>query len=212
MESVEWQSAHYDEPYATQRKDKLPRKLGLVGLKCEDKTARILDACCGRGDALETLHGWGFTNLTGLDLTPHPGWNSRPFVIRQGNVMEMPFDDASFDCITNFHALHHFGNGEGVERFLRECRRVLKPGGRLYIVDFPASTQIWTLFWLFRAGLYPPTGGLRNFAKIVKEEWSYLKPYLQDWRKVDAALRSGLLRVESFEQRLFLYYIKMVKL
>ncbi len=44
----------------------------------------------------------------------------------------LPFDAASFDLVTCRIAPHHFAN---VPRFVRECARVLKPGGVLAIVD-----------------------------------------------------------------------------
>ncbi len=44
----------------------------------------------------------------------------------------LPFPDASFDCVTCRIAAHHFpDNG----RFLSECARVLKPDGRMALVD-----------------------------------------------------------------------------
>lgn len=44
----------------------------------------------------------------------------------------LPFDEASFDLVTCRIAPHHFAD---VPRFVRECARVLKPGGTLAIVD-----------------------------------------------------------------------------
>lgn len=211
MESVAWQSAHYEEPFATERRRKFPAKLARLGLDREARSARILDTCCGRADGLETLREWGFTDLSGLDMTPHPDWKTLPYPIQQGSVMAMPFPDASFDCVTNFHALHHLEGPQGVAQFLRECHRVLKPGGRLYIIDFPASPQIMLLFRLFRLGLYPPTPGLANFKKIVDEEWSYLLPYLKSWSGVSTALRGGPLKLASWDQSFFLYFLRFVK-
>src|SRR4051812_25474670 len=93
----------------------------------------------------------------------------------------MPFADGEFDAITNLHALHHMGNAAGVRQFLDECYRVLKPGGKLFILDFPGSPQINLLFWALRHRIGAITPGLQNFAKIVDEEWSYLDAYLADW-------------------------------
>jgi len=212
LESVSWQSAHYQEPYNTQRKEKYPGKMERLGLKDEDRSAQVLDTCCGQGIALSVLHGWGFTSLTGLDATPHPDWSKDgPAVIHEGDVMAMPFPDQSFDIVTNLHSLHHLGGADGVRRFVAEVHRVLRPGGRFYIIDFPGSPQIWLLFRMFRAGLYPPTGSLRNFAAIVDEEWSYKAPYLRQWPAVARELHHGPLRVARLQQRFFLYYLKLVK-
>lgn len=51
---------------------------------------------------------------------------------RQADAESLPFEDASFDLVTSRIAPHHFAN---IPKFLRECARVLKPGGLLIIVD-----------------------------------------------------------------------------
>jgi ubiquinone/menaquinone biosynthesis C-methylase UbiE len=48
------------------------------------------------------------------------------------NAEALPFEAASFDLVTCRIAPHHF---EDVNQFVRECARVLKPGGALVVVD-----------------------------------------------------------------------------
>lgn len=50
---------------------------------------------------------------------------------------ELPFADNSFDYLTISDALHHFPK---VEPALKETTRVLKPGGKLYILEFDPTT------------------------------------------------------------------------
>ena len=45
---------------------------------------------------------------------------------------ELPFPDASFDRVWSIHAFHHW---EDQTKGLAECRRVLRPGGRLLIIE-----------------------------------------------------------------------------
>ena len=51
----------------------------------------------------------------------------------QADYRELPFEDASFDCVTNlFSSLGYWGD-EGDRQAIREFRRVLRPGGSLVV-------------------------------------------------------------------------------
>lgn len=50
---------------------------------------------------------------------------------------DLPFADNSFDYLTISDALHHFSQVEGA---LSEAARVLKPGGKIYILEFDPET------------------------------------------------------------------------
>jgi demethylmenaquinone methyltransferase / 2-methoxy-6-polyprenyl-1,4-benzoquinol methylase len=96
---------------------------------------RVLDACCGTGDlAVAAAHAGG--SVTGLDF-------SEPMLQRarrkapglewvRGDLLALPFDDASFDAATVGFGVR---NVEDLERALRELRRVLRPGGRLGVLE-----------------------------------------------------------------------------
>lgn len=95
-----------------------------------------LDLCCGTGDIALLLKEAG-AEVTGLDFTPAmleiarrrvPGVN---FV--SGDVLELPFPDRSFDIVTIGYGLRNLA---GWERGLQEMARVLRPGGRLLILEF----------------------------------------------------------------------------
>jgi demethylmenaquinone methyltransferase/2-methoxy-6-polyprenyl-1,4-benzoquinol methylase len=51
----------------------------------------------------------------------------------EGDIMELPYADASFDCVTGGYALR---NVPEVGWALKEIKRVLKPGGRFFSLDF----------------------------------------------------------------------------
>lgn len=212
METVQWNSAHYLEPFHSQRTAKIPAKLAKLGILQLDRSVKILDTCCGRGEALSILHDNGFQRLYGVDSFYQPSWNNsngRRFIAC--DVKGLPFSDNEFDVVMNLHALHHMGGTRGVAEFLKECCRVLKPGGRLFILDFPGSPQIRLLFSLLRHRIGTITPNLRNFADIVDEEWDYLDPYLDVWPSTELAIHESPLRVERWDREFFLYYLVLTK-
>ena len=56
--------------------------------------------------------------------------------LRKSRVEELPFGSEYFDVIISSNAFHHFSNPE---KALSEATRVLKPGGKLYILDTTAD-------------------------------------------------------------------------
>jgi demethylmenaquinone methyltransferase/2-methoxy-6-polyprenyl-1,4-benzoquinol methylase len=95
----------------------------------------VLDACCGTGDLAVAASRRG-GRVTGLDF-------SEPMLERarrkapeiewiRGDLLELPFGDASFDAATVGFGVR---NVDDLQRALSELRRVLRPGGRLGILE-----------------------------------------------------------------------------
>jgi demethylmenaquinone methyltransferase/2-methoxy-6-polyprenyl-1,4-benzoquinol methylase len=96
---------------------------------------RVLDACCGTGDlALADLRAGGA--VTGLDFSQRmldrARRKSTAIVWTRGNLLDLPFADGSFDAATVGFGVR---NVEDPERALSELARVLRPGGRLAILE-----------------------------------------------------------------------------
>jgi ubiquinone/menaquinone biosynthesis C-methylase UbiE len=80
--------------------------------------------------------------LTGVDLSADmvtaATRNLAPFGeragARVGDVTSLPFPDRSFDLIVSSLSLHHWDNPEAA---VPELARILRPGGLVYIYDFP---------------------------------------------------------------------------
>jgi SAM-dependent methyltransferase len=74
----------------------------------------------------------------GCGRVHHPDWinvdfnTSDPGVVRHDLLTGLPFADGEVDVVYHAHVLEHFGPREGAA-FLRECFRVLRPGGLLRV-------------------------------------------------------------------------------
>ncbi|MGQ0603087.1 MAG: class I SAM-dependent methyltransferase [Anaerolineales bacterium] len=94
--------------------------------------AAILDAGCGVGGGLKWLNEFG--SPVGVDVHPravHYAARVSPRVAR-ASVSTFPFPAASFDLVTSFEVLYHLAVSDDVAA-LRECARVLRPGGWLLL-------------------------------------------------------------------------------
>jgi ubiquinone/menaquinone biosynthesis C-methylase UbiE len=106
--------------------------------------AGVLDIGCGTGSLLWTLAGRlpGAASLLGVDPAPTmievgAGKQGDPRVRLAMAVAErLPFADASFDLVVSTVSFDHWADQPAG---LREVARVLRPGGRLVLVDLFAS-------------------------------------------------------------------------
>jgi SAM-dependent methyltransferase len=212
LESDEWLETYASEDERLKRKAAMPGKLARIGLATAPRDIRVLDMCCGHGEALQVLHELGFSQLEGIDMTvtDELAADSR-FRVTQGDVTRTELPNGSYDWIICIHSLHHLATPANVERFVEESWRLLRPGGRLSIVDFPGSPQIKLAFWFFRMPRLHFTRYLKYFGRIIQEEWGFLRHYLPRWPEVQKLLWRGKFDVERSSSSLFYYYLTLRK-
>ena len=96
---------------------------------------RVLDACCGTGDLAIAALGRG-AEVVGLDFSEAMLERARKKSAAvewvAGDVLALPFEDAAFDAVTVGFGVR---NVDDLAAGLRELRRVLRPGGRLGILE-----------------------------------------------------------------------------
>ncbi len=105
-----------------------------------DKDAFIVDWGCGYGRTLEELYMAGYRNMLGLDFSGEMiarGQKSFPRLNLQiiENV-HTNLPDNSVDMVLLFALLTCIKEDEEQQKLLKEIRRILKPDGWVYVIDF----------------------------------------------------------------------------
>ena len=122
---------------------------------------RVLDACCGTGD-LAIAAGRAGGRVVGLDFSERMLERARRKSAAiewvRGDLLDLPFEDESFDAATVGFGVRNVAD---LERSLRELRRVLRPGGRLGILEITKPRGPLRLFYrLWFDGIVPLLGKL----------------------------------------------------
>ncbi|MCS6977093.1 MAG: class I SAM-dependent methyltransferase [Gemmatales bacterium] len=120
------------------------------------RTGRLLDIGCGTGLFLaEVLVRCPGVEVVGLDLSEKMTaqavrrlrtWPDRAAIVR-GDSGRLPFRNDSFDAVTCSHSFHHYPDQE---RVVAEMHRVLRPGGRLLLIDGDRDRPLgWLIFEVY---------------------------------------------------------------
>lgn len=106
----------------------------------------VLDLGCGMGRHCILFAENGFT-VTGFDLSQYgldvlnKKAEKKNLAINsvQGDVVDLPFEDDRFDAILAYHSVYHV-DSKGMDRVIENIKRVLKPGGEVYITLISKNT------------------------------------------------------------------------
>ncbi|HEX2647584.1 MAG TPA: class I SAM-dependent methyltransferase, partial [Candidatus Dormibacteraeota bacterium] len=125
----------------------------VMFLPAPSNGASLLDVGAGGGDFVASLGALGW-KASGVETDPVAAQRARArgLDVHQGDLESAGFADASFDAITLAHVIEHVPDAT---RMLTECRRLLKPTGRLVLLT--PNTASW---------------GHRRYGR----DWLYLDP------------------------------------
>jgi 2-polyprenyl-3-methyl-5-hydroxy-6-metoxy-1,4-benzoquinol methylase len=118
-------------------------------------SGKLLDVGCGDGSRLARMRELGW-QVEGQELDAQAAATAHQFYklqVRVGPLEEIGYPSESFDAVTMNHVIEHVY--EPIE-LLSECRRILKPSGRLVVVTPNTESLGHRLFKANWRGLEPP--------------------------------------------------------
>lgn len=156
------------------------------------KDSKVLDVGCGYGRVLNELSEAGFTDLTGVDSAENMikrGLREYPNLNLVANPDgAIPFENNTFDAVILFGVLTCVPDNEAQKELLNDIKRVLKPGGVIYINDFLLNSGFKR--WLFYKKAQKETGIYGAFktydgATVRHHADSYILELLSEFETLD---------------------------
>ncbi len=152
-----------------------------VSMMAQYRPEHVLDVATGTGDfAMDALQALPEMRITGIDISGKmlemgqkkldAMENGERIELRKEDSEAMSFADDRFDAITCGFGVRNFDN---LKKGLSEMRRVLRPGGRLFILEFsrPRYFPFRQLYMFYFRFILPRIG---NMIAKSKTAYSYL--------------------------------------
>ena len=142
---------------------------------------KIVDLATGTGDlALAVQKKLPDAEVTGVDFVPEMLELARRKGVREtilADAMNLPFPDASFDCVTIAFGLRNMENWRDA---LVEMSRVLKRDGRLLVLEFsmPTVSIVHTIYRFYLHRCLPLLG---SFLTRKKSAYDYLGDSIEEF-------------------------------
>lgn len=149
--------------------DKIWRKKAIRKIKDAGDSPRVLDVACGTGDfSIAIAKAIGNGKVIGVDISKEMLEVMRRKVLKNnlesiislevGDGENLRFPEDSFDRVVNAFGIRNF---EDRDKGLREALRVLRPGGRLVILELsrPQNRIIRWFYDLYFLNILPKIGG-----------------------------------------------------
>ena len=137
---------------------------------CQADAKLVLDVATGTGKMASILaRRPGVRQVVGLDFTPAMLARAKTRLAKQkrhssvalirGDAQNLPFPDATFDCVTITYALR---NVTDISKTFAEMTRVARPGGRVISLELtrPRQGLFQKLYYFYMQRIAPLLGGL----------------------------------------------------
>ena len=191
-----------------------------LDLKSELSHKKVLDLGCGiGGKTIFNGEKWGISEFYGIDVNSDSISTANEYLktinsnvkykFVEGYAEKMPFEDESFDAIISHDTVEHV---RSVEDTMYECKRILKKGGKAYLV-FPSInlpfggahigsvTKMPFLEWFFSPEIINEA-----YLDIIKgwdDDLNWFKPTEEtqkDWSVIEGGIGVNGMKYNSFIQ------------
>ena len=117
--------------------------------------SRLLDLGCGLGRHTVFFAKQGFC-VSAMDLSKEAVESTKAWLkseemtaaVKTGDMLSLPYSDAAFDCLFSYHVISHTDT-PGVKKIISEIRRVLAPGGEVFLTLCSKDT------WAYKEAGFP---------------------------------------------------------
>lgn len=182
--------------------DVLWRRRAVRSLLKNRNSGRYLDVATGTGDMAKAIlqYAGSGSSLVGVDLSRQmlklakkklEGLNCE---LLQADAECLPFEDGSFDGVSVSFGVRNFVH---LQQGLSEMCRVLKPGGRLVLLElsYPDNSFLLSLYKLYACKIIPWVGGI---VSGDRKAYEYLPASILKFPKQDGM--NPLLKKAGFSQ------------
>ena len=184
-----WEAAYKRFETVGEERAKFRRRLVAIGVDRMPKNLRVADLFCGRGSNLFVLAEMGFSDISGVDLSPallrEFSGDAKLYV---GDCRELKFPDASLDLVIVQGGLHHLPEFPAdLDKCFSEIRRVLAPNGIVVFVEPWTTPFLQLAHFCLKVGffrrIYPKLDAL---AVMTEHELTTYSTWLDHPREVRA--------------------------
>lgn len=188
--------------------DKIWRKRAIA-LLSRNANNHVLDVATGTGDLAIAIHKKLGVKVTGLDLSSEMLKVARQKLnaakisgieMIQGDSENLPFDTGTFDAVTVAFGVRNF---EDLNAGLAEMKRVLKPNGKMVILEFskPAGFPMKQVYNFYFKTILPFWGGIISKDKAA---YTYLPESVGKFPEGETFVKiladNGMGNVKQFRQ------------
>ena len=204
--TIDEQKAYWDSQ--TSKEFSTPLDLKLLE-KYLTKQSFIVDIGCGYGRLCGERAAKGYTNVKGFDISPAmiEKGRSNGLNIELMQHGKIPLADESVDGVLLFSVLTCIPTDAGQRAILKEIFRVLKPGGYIFISDFPIQSHMrcveryekfsakYSTYGVFEL---PDGGVLRHMPRPTLHKLVAKFKYCDEWLEDVKSMRGNPIKAWRF--------------